>query len=235
MHVETCIAPEILNIVQLNNNIGILLIGICNQKEIVNFFFLKKTFISTKKIIEWLKLICQQWSISHLTLLVQVLFLGFVIFFVLVYLFFSSCMFVFFFLKIGHSQGTVMGFAGFSTNQEISTKVDLFIALAPVKHKKHNKQKKIKSFITIYRSLGFHIKLHFYWLFWQIWISLNGSFYSEKKHFYQAARKREICDKIVEFDFFFCFFKLVGFVKLRDGFVVMIQQNAKVSFSFFGI
>ena len=33
---------------------------------------------------------------------------------------------------IGHSQGTMMGFAEFSVNKELASKVDIFIALAPV-------------------------------------------------------------------------------------------------------
>ena len=33
---------------------------------------------------------------------------------------------------IGYSQGTVMGFAGFSTQPKLAAKVKLFIALAPV-------------------------------------------------------------------------------------------------------
>ncbi len=33
---------------------------------------------------------------------------------------------------VGHSQGTVMGFAGFSTNQTLAARVKAFFALAPV-------------------------------------------------------------------------------------------------------
>ena len=33
---------------------------------------------------------------------------------------------------VGYSQGTMMGFAGFSTQPELADKVKLFIALAPV-------------------------------------------------------------------------------------------------------
>lgn len=33
---------------------------------------------------------------------------------------------------VGYSQGSVMGFAGFSTQPELAAKVKLFIALAPV-------------------------------------------------------------------------------------------------------
>jgi len=33
---------------------------------------------------------------------------------------------------VGHSQGTLMGFAGFPENEELTSKVNLFIALAPV-------------------------------------------------------------------------------------------------------
>ncbi len=33
---------------------------------------------------------------------------------------------------VGHSQGTVMGFAGFSTNQTLAQQVKAFFALAPV-------------------------------------------------------------------------------------------------------
>ena len=33
---------------------------------------------------------------------------------------------------IGHSQGTLVGFIGFSSNPELAKKVKLFIALAPI-------------------------------------------------------------------------------------------------------
>lgn len=33
---------------------------------------------------------------------------------------------------VGHSQGTVMGFAGFSFNQELAKHIEIFFALAPV-------------------------------------------------------------------------------------------------------
>ena len=33
---------------------------------------------------------------------------------------------------VGHSQGTMMGFAGFSQNKLLGSKIKLFIALAPV-------------------------------------------------------------------------------------------------------
>ena len=33
---------------------------------------------------------------------------------------------------VGHSQGTVMGFAGFSSLPELASKIKLFVALAPV-------------------------------------------------------------------------------------------------------
>ena len=33
---------------------------------------------------------------------------------------------------VGHSQGTAMGFGGFSSMPELSAKVKLFVALAPV-------------------------------------------------------------------------------------------------------
>ena len=33
---------------------------------------------------------------------------------------------------VGHSQGTTMGFAGFSTLPDLADKVNLFVALAPV-------------------------------------------------------------------------------------------------------
>ncbi len=33
---------------------------------------------------------------------------------------------------VGHSQGTVMGFAGFSYNQTLATHIKAFFALAPV-------------------------------------------------------------------------------------------------------
>jgi len=38
---------------------------------------------------------------------------------------------------IGHSQGTLMGFGGFPLNPELASKVDIFIALAPVAFVKH--------------------------------------------------------------------------------------------------
>lgn len=38
---------------------------------------------------------------------------------------------------VGYSQGTVMGFAGFSTQPELAAKVKLFIALAPVARVSH--------------------------------------------------------------------------------------------------
>jgi len=38
---------------------------------------------------------------------------------------------------VGHSQGSVMGFAGFSTQPELADKVKLFIALAPVARVSH--------------------------------------------------------------------------------------------------
>ena len=37
----------------------------------------------------------------------------------------------------GHSQGTMMGFAGFSSNPELASKVKRFYALAPVMSVKH--------------------------------------------------------------------------------------------------
>jgi len=40
---------------------------------------------------------------------------------------------------VGHSQGTLMGFAGFPLNPELTAKVDLFIALAPVAYVSHQK------------------------------------------------------------------------------------------------
>ena len=38
---------------------------------------------------------------------------------------------------IGHSQGTLVGFTGFSTNPELAKKVKLFIALAPIFYVTH--------------------------------------------------------------------------------------------------
>ena len=38
---------------------------------------------------------------------------------------------------VGHSQGTVMGFAGFTTNETLAAKVKKFFALAPVSTVKH--------------------------------------------------------------------------------------------------
>lgn len=37
----------------------------------------------------------------------------------------------------GHSQGTVMGFAGFTANKTLAAQIDAFIALAPVTTVKH--------------------------------------------------------------------------------------------------
>ena len=38
---------------------------------------------------------------------------------------------------VGHSQGTVMGFAGFTANETLAAKVKKFFALAPVSTVKH--------------------------------------------------------------------------------------------------
>ena len=40
---------------------------------------------------------------------------------------------------VGHSQGTIMGFAGFSTNQTLASYIKTFFALAPVTSVKHIK------------------------------------------------------------------------------------------------
>ena len=48
---------------------------------------------------------------------------------------------------IGHSQGTLVGFTGFSTNPELAKKVKLFIALAPIFFLNHT--------ATIVRDLAF--------------------------------------------------------------------------------
>jgi len=40
---------------------------------------------------------------------------------------------------VGHSQGTLMGFGGFSSLPELAAKVNLFIALAPVANVSHIK------------------------------------------------------------------------------------------------
>lgn len=37
----------------------------------------------------------------------------------------------------GHSQGTVMGFAGFTANKTLASQINAFIALAPVTTVKH--------------------------------------------------------------------------------------------------
>ena len=39
--------------------------------------------------------------------------------------------------SVGHSQGTVMGFAGFTTNETLASKVEKFFVLAPVATTKH--------------------------------------------------------------------------------------------------
>ena len=38
---------------------------------------------------------------------------------------------------VGHSQGTIMGFAGFTFNQSLASRVKAFFALAPVAYVKH--------------------------------------------------------------------------------------------------
>ena len=38
---------------------------------------------------------------------------------------------------VGHSQGTIMGFAGFSSNQTLAKHIHVFFALAPVTKVKH--------------------------------------------------------------------------------------------------
>ena len=40
---------------------------------------------------------------------------------------------------VGHSQGTVMGFAGFTVNQTLAKQIKAFFALAPVTTVKHAK------------------------------------------------------------------------------------------------
>ncbi len=40
---------------------------------------------------------------------------------------------------VGHSQGTIMGFAGFSHNQTLAKQIKVFFALAPVATVKHIK------------------------------------------------------------------------------------------------
>lgn len=40
---------------------------------------------------------------------------------------------------VGHSQGTIMGFAGFSFNQTLASRVKVFFAMAPVATVKHIK------------------------------------------------------------------------------------------------
>ena len=40
---------------------------------------------------------------------------------------------------VGHSQGTVMGFAGFTFNQTLAQHIEIFFALAPVAKVKHIK------------------------------------------------------------------------------------------------
>lgn len=38
---------------------------------------------------------------------------------------------------VGYSQGTIMGFAGFSTQPDLAAKIKLFVALAPVARVSH--------------------------------------------------------------------------------------------------
>jgi lysosomal acid lipase/cholesteryl ester hydrolase len=59
---------------------------------------------------------------------------------------------------VGHSQGTVMGFAGFSSLPKLAAKIKLFVALAPVTTVKYIKG--ALEFITyFYKELDFLLKL----------------------------------------------------------------------------
>jgi pimeloyl-ACP methyl ester carboxylesterase len=50
---------------------------------------------------------------------------------------------------IGHSQGTTQAFAGFSMNAELASKINLFIALAPVAKIKNQKSKMLKTLASM--------------------------------------------------------------------------------------
>lgn len=58
---------------------------------------------------------------------------------------------------VGHSQGTVQAFAAFSTNKEISTKVDLYVALAPVAKVGHVPSPLLKALAKVHLDEIFRI------------------------------------------------------------------------------
>ncbi|XP_050393750.2 gastric triacylglycerol lipase [Patella vulgata] len=57
---------------------------------------------------------------------------------------------------IGHSQGTMIGFAGFSENQTLSEKIELFVALAPVARVRH-----IESPIRLFAPFAYELEFLF--------------------------------------------------------------------------
>eukprot|EP00928_Gymnodinium_smaydae_P023866 TRINITY_DN19523_c0_g1_i2.p1 TRINITY_DN19523_c0_g1~~TRINITY_DN19523_c0_g1_i2.p1 ORF type:complete len:411 (+),score=31.84 TRINITY_DN19523_c0_g1_i2:90-1322(+) len=52
---------------------------------------------------------------------------------------------------VGHSQGTLQAFAGFSLNEVLSTKIDLFVALAPVAYA-HNMRSPVFEALSLLRA-----------------------------------------------------------------------------------
>jgi pimeloyl-ACP methyl ester carboxylesterase len=66
-------------------------------------------------------------------------------------------------IYIGHSQGTLMGFAGLSKNSDLASKIKLFVALAPIVKIQH-----IKSPIKYLANMGISTNQ-------QIWYDLFGS------------------------------------------------------------
>eukprot|EP00731_Ephydatia_muelleri_P029819 Em0021g342a len=59
---------------------------------------------------------------------------------------------------VGHSQGTIMGFAGFSTSADLASKVKAFFALAPITTVKHV-EGALHYFAPFYKELEFLINL----------------------------------------------------------------------------
>ena len=53
---------------------------------------------------------------------------------------------------VGHSQGTIIGFAGFSTNADLASKVKVFFALAPIATVQHV-EGALHYFAPFYREL----------------------------------------------------------------------------------
>ena len=66
-------------------------------------------------------------------------------------------------IYVGHSQGTLMGFAGLSKNSDLESKIKLFVALAPVVKIQH-----IKSPIKYLANMGIPTNQ-------QIWYEMFGN------------------------------------------------------------